>query len=74
MNDVDHAAIDSALRLRRMMNEYIRKMTPQERDRILQRHLAQARGPVASALLLRKTTNAMLRANAANRKVSEENG
>ncbi len=59
MSDTD--TIKRAERLRRMMNEYIRTMTPQERDRMMQVHLAQARGPVANARLLRAMTNFWLR-------------
>ena len=49
-------------RLRRMMNEYLRSMTPQDRDRTMQIHLAQARGPVRNAMLLCDMTAMLLRA------------
>ena len=73
MSNVEKGTLDRAMHLRRMMNEFLRGRSPQERDRMIQSHLAQARGPVMNALLLRKTTNAMLLANAANKKVNPEN-
>ena len=65
MNDAD--CIERAVRLRQMMNEYLRNRTPQQRDRIMQIHLAQARGPLANALLLRQMANFMIRAKKAQR-------
>jgi hypothetical protein len=41
-----------ALRLRRMMDEFLAAQTPQERDRMMQLHLAQARGPKGNARAL----------------------
>ncbi|MBU0718947.1 MAG: hypothetical protein KJ749_11915 [Planctomycetes bacterium] len=52
---------ERAMQLRRMTAERLRTMTPQERDRVMQVHLAQARGPVANAMLMRQLTATMLR-------------
>lgn len=43
-----------AMRLRRMMQEFLVNQTPQERDRMMQGHLAQARGPEGNAAALRR--------------------
>ena len=61
MNTHDEGTIERAMRLRRIMDEYLRTRTPQERDRTMQVHLAQARGPVGNITLLRKMTATMLR-------------
>lgn len=61
MTSTDAATIERAMRLRRMMNEHLRNMSPQERDRSMQIHLAQARGPEANAFLLCEMTDVMLR-------------
>lgn len=53
------------MRLRAMMNDVIRNSSPQERDRRMQVHLAEARGPVANATLLRSSIALMLRMKAA---------
>ena len=45
----------------RMTGDYLSNMSPQQRDRMMQVHLAQARGPVANITLLRQATAAMLR-------------
>ena len=50
-----------------MMNEYIRTMTPQEQDRMMQVHLAQARGPAKNLELLRSMTAMMVRIRKAQR-------
>ncbi len=50
INDPD--TIKRAYRVRELMNEYLCNRTPQERDRIMQIHLAQARGTAANAHLL----------------------
>ena len=44
----------------RMTDEYLSNMTPQERDRMVQVHLAQARGPKRNGDLLRQMTDAIL--------------
>ncbi len=61
MPDLERDTIERGMELRRMMNEYLRTRSPQERDRMMQVHLAQARGPVSNAVLLRRMTNAMLK-------------
>jgi hypothetical protein len=45
-----------------LVAEYYAAQTVAGRDRLLQRHLAQARGPRLNAALLRTSTNTMLRA------------
>ena len=69
-NDPD--TIDRAVRLRQMTAEYLRSMTPQERDRLMQIHLAQARGPEANAMLLRRMTASMLRIKKAQQEAESE--
>lgn len=56
-----------AERLRVMMNDYIRNMTDAERDRLMQIHLAEARGPEMNAFLLRKAMNLAIRMRALQR-------
>ncbi len=68
MATYDQDMIKRATRLRQMMNEFLRKMTPQERDRKMQIHLAQARGSVANALGLRQMTNFMMQMKQAQMK------
>ena len=60
----EHETRERALRLRRMTDDLLNGMTPQERDRMLQTHLAQARGPMPNALLVRQMTDVLLRARA----------
>lgn len=50
-----------ALQLRHIMNDFIRNRPPQERDRSMQVHLAQARGPVGNAVALRRLMDFTLR-------------
>lgn len=61
----DQETCQRAMKLRELMNAAIREMTPQERDRTMQIHLAQARGPAANAMLLRQMTNLLIRARQA---------
>jgi hypothetical protein len=58
---MDEAIQKRAAEVRRLMNERIRNMTPQERDRLMQVFLAQARGPEANARLLHDMMNVMIR-------------
>jgi len=53
----DPATVERAVRVGLMTNEYLRSKTPQEWDRNMQAHLAQARGPLANACLLAHATN-----------------
>ena len=57
----DKDAMARAMRVRELMNDVIRNTSAQERDRRMQVHLAQARGPVANAVLLRSSIALMLR-------------
>ena len=57
----DPSTIERAMQLRRMTSEFVRNLTPQQRDRMMQIHLAQARGPIENAMLLRQMTAAILR-------------
>ena len=58
-------------RLCRMIDEHLNNITAQERDRIVQAHLAQARGSVRNGDLLRQMTDAILTLRAA---MSQSNG
>ena len=44
MPHADKEALRRAMRVRQLMNDRLLAMTPQERDRLMQVHLAQARG------------------------------
>ena len=61
MSTTDAETIERATRLRLMMNEYLKTMSPQERDRMMQVHLAQARGPLGNGRALKLLTNALIR-------------
>ena len=63
LNDPETMA--RAVRLRRLMDASLANQTPQERDRIMQMHLAQARGPLRNAVLLCDMTAMLLRARQA---------
>ena len=65
MTNDDRDAAERTIRVTRMMNDRLRTMTPQERDRTMQIHLAQARGPVRNAKLLCEMTAMLLRARQA---------
>lgn len=62
MTTDDPDAAERARSAMRMMNEYLRSMIPQKRDRTMQIHLAQARGPTRNAMLLCDMTAMLLRA------------
>lgn len=73
----DRAAVDAATtaratRLREMIAKMIRTQSPQERDRMLQQHLAQARGRERNAMLLRQMTAFVLQLRAGRRKDPDE--
>lgn len=53
------------MRLREMTRDLLNNMTPPERDRMMQGHMSQARGPAKNALLLRQMTAMILRARKA---------
>lgn len=61
MSTTDPDTLERAVRLRRMTADYLRAMSPQERDRMMQVHLAQARGPQKNLELLRRMTARMAR-------------
>lgn len=61
MTRFEPATIERAMRLRRMTAEHVRDMKPHERDRLMQVHLAQARGPIKNAMVLRQMTATILR-------------
>lgn len=67
MPSTDPDTIERAVRLRRMTADYLRAMSPQERDRMMQVHLAQARGPAKNLELLRSMTAMMVRIRKAQR-------
>ena len=55
------ATTERAMQVRRIMNESLRQRTPQDRDRTMQVHMAQARGATANAFLLRCAMNFAIR-------------
>ncbi len=61
----DPGTMKRAVKLRGMMNRFITKMTPQQRDRIMQVHLAQARGARRNGDLLRQAVDRALQIQAA---------
>jgi len=61
MSTTDPDTLERAVLLRRMTADYLRAMSPQERDRMMQVHLAQARGPAKNLELLRRMTAMMVR-------------
>lgn len=61
MNANHQSTQDRAELLRKMMQKYLQELTPQDRDHIMQTHLAQARGPKKNAELLRLMTDSVLR-------------
>lgn len=74
MSADDVETMERASRLRRLMNEYLKNMTPQERDRMMQVHLAEARGPIRNGNGLRMLTNTFIRARAAQRSQDRAGG
>ncbi len=73
MTTIDDDTVKRAMRQCELMNEYLRTMTPQQRDRNMQVHLAQARGPVGNAILLRQMTGMMIRLKQAQRSSESRN-
>jgi len=57
----DSTALARAMRLCVLMNDHIRNMAPPDRDRMMQVHLAEARGPEMNAQLLRHAMNFAIR-------------
>ena len=64
MTEPDQDTLSRAMRVRQLMNDRLRNMTPQERDRLMQIHLAQARGTIMNAYLLRAAMNFGIRIRA----------
>ena len=56
----DPVACERFVRLCRMTDEMLAKMTPAERDRMMQEHLAAARGPERNLELLCNMTETLL--------------
>ncbi len=73
MSPTDPDTLERAVRLRLMTAEYLRAMSPQERDRMMQVHLAQARGPAKNLELLRSMTAMMVRIRKAQREQDSKN-
>ena len=59
---------------RNLLNGCFLRMSPQERDRNLQFHFAQARGPAKNLRLLCETTAMLFRARRMMRKVERPSG
>ena len=57
----DPEAMERVLKLRAIMNDWLRQRSAQQRDRDMQVHLAEARGPIQNALLLRHAYNFAIR-------------
>ena len=70
MMTCDPEAIERVLKLRAIMNDWLRRRSAQQRDRDMQVHLAEARGPIQNAALLRHAYNFAIRLRA-NRTNSE---
>ncbi|MCK4660544.1 MAG: hypothetical protein KAV82_13570 [Phycisphaerae bacterium] len=63
----DQASARRAQRLREMTRDLLNDMTPAQRDRMMQIHLAQARGPRQNVLLACQMTSMLLRLEAAKK-------
>ena len=61
MTTYDPEAMVRVLKLRAIMNDWLRKRSAQQRDRDMQVHLAEARGPIQNAILLRHAYNFAIR-------------
>ncbi|MEE9294402.1 MAG: hypothetical protein V3W34_05480 [Phycisphaerae bacterium] len=66
MNANDNDTVEQAMRLRRMIADRLKNMTPQEQDRLMQTYMAQARGPIGNAMVLRQMAAAIAGAREAN--------
>jgi len=63
---------ERGLKLRQLIKEKLEAMGDHGRDRLLQRHLAQARGPELNAVLLRSMTRFILQARKAQREKGDD--
>jgi len=70
----DPDTIKRAVQLRKKTARWLKAMPPQQRDRMMQVHLAQARGPVANITLLRQMTSIMLRIKNSQKETGPGNG
>ena len=61
MMTYDPEAMERVLKLRAIMNDWLSRRSAQQRDRDMQVHLAEARGPIQNALLLRHAYNFAIR-------------
>ena len=59
MDNEERDIVRKFRQLCRMTDEYFNNMSAQERDRMMQTHLAQARGPVRNGDLLRQAADAI---------------
>ena len=57
----DPEAIERVLKLRAIMNDWLRRRSAQQRDRDMRVHLAEAREPIRNAILLRCAYNFAIR-------------
>lgn len=60
----DAEAMERILKLRAIMNDWLKRRSAQQRDREMQVHLAEARGSIQNALLLRQAYNFAIRLRA----------
>ena len=64
----DPEAMERVLRLRAIMNDWLRTRSAQQRDRDMQVHLAEARGSIQNAFLLRHAYNFAIRLRSMQRR------
>jgi len=64
MMTYDREAMERALKLRAIMNDFLNKRSAEQRDRDMQIYLAEARGPIQNAVLLRHAFNFAIRLRA----------
>ena len=57
----DAEAMERVLKLRAIMNDWLRHRSAQQRDRDMQVHLAEARGPMQNARFIRCAYNFAIR-------------
>ena len=60
----DPEVMERVLKLRAIMNDWLRSRSAQQRDRDMQVYLAEARGTIQNALLLRSAHNFAIRLRA----------
>ena len=62
MTTNESTTADRAIRLRRIVADRLKRMSVQQRDRLMQTYIAQARGPVGNAEALRRMATTIIRA------------